>query len=487
MTPKPPDPFAPPRQSSGSGSRFDQVFNGRPAPIPPGVAARVDITPESVQRAAQNFATGQQHLADAWMRLQTGLDANAGMAGTGAPARAFTTKYDPALKTIWKGFDAGIIRLGGTSKGLTQTANNHLKADHHSRADKRGSLTRYPFAQVYPTMSMAQPAPAMGQGGSGGVLAKLWPSADTGKLTAAASVWRTAAREIHAIGEWLHWTIGTITDTSSGPDINAMFGYFEKLWTPSGGGLLGALEDTCNTIADSCDQYAHHVNSTRTTMEWELAGAGVAVTITTAVGVIFTVATLGASDVGAEAADAAEIAAILTPTARELVASVTAMTLSLLSGDVIGALTIALSTIPTITLVETEVEEDLEPVLEDGMAATEGTAAEAEEFGTDLPRITVDRHGRLTNGKYTLDPKGMTRHVNGTPGKSQFAFHVNSGKATLDGAAYADKYNLWDGNKAKVPVSNGIVGYLGNGTPTRWINIYRRGTGYVHGSPGSPP
>src|SRR4051812_25536493 len=87
----------------------------RPGPLPPGIAARVDITPESVQRVAMNFATGQQHLADAWMRLQSGLDANAGMAGTGAPATAFTAKYDPALSTIWKGFDAGIIHLGGTS------------------------------------------------------------------------------------------------------------------------------------------------------------------------------------------------------------------------------------------------------------------------------------------------------------------------------------------------------------------------------------
>ena len=86
--------------------------------LPPGIAARVDITPDSVQRAAVNFATGQQHLADAWMRLQTGLNANAGMAGTGAPAKAFTSKYDPALQTIWKGFDSGIIHLGAVLQGL---------------------------------------------------------------------------------------------------------------------------------------------------------------------------------------------------------------------------------------------------------------------------------------------------------------------------------------------------------------------------------
>lgn len=85
--------------------------------------------------------------------------------------------------------------------------------------------------------------------------------------------------------------------------------------------------------------------------------------------------------------------------------------------------------------------------------------------GFTAPHITVNRHGQLTNGRYTLDSAGMTPHTNGTPGKSQFGFYVNSGKATLDAAAYADRHGLWVRNKAKVPVVNGVVGYLGDGRP----------------------
>lgn len=81
----------------------------------------------------------------------------------------------------------------------------------------------------------------------------------------------------------------------------------------------------------------------------------------------------------------------------------------------------------------------------------------------------------------------MKPHVDGTPGKSQFGFYVNSGKAVLDGAAYADRYDLWFDNKAKVRVTNGIIGYTGNGTPTTWLNIYRTNSGFVHGSPGNAP
>jgi RHS repeat-associated protein len=107
--------------------------------------------------------------------------------------------------------------------------------------------------------------------------------------------------------------------------------------------------------------------------------------------------------------------------------------------------------------------------------------------GWEAPSISPNRHGQLTNGRYTLDSAGMEPHVNGTPGKSQFGFYVNSGKATLDAAAYADEFGLWVGNKAKVPVSNGIVGYTGNGEPTSWINVYRSDTGFVHGAPGGAP
>jgi hypothetical protein len=108
------------------------------------------------------------------------------------------------------------------------------------------------------------------------------------------------------------------------------------------------------------------------------------------------------------------------------------------------------------------------------------------DCSTDAPACTCRRWSapRLLSG---LDSTGMEPHVNGTPGKSQFGFYVNSGKATLDGAAYADEYGLWIGNKAKVPVANGTVGYTGDGTPTSWLNIYRNKNGFVHGSPGNAP
>src|SRR5262249_47497531 len=100
------------------------------------------------------------------------------------------------------------------------------------------------------------------------------------------------------------------------------------------------------------------------------------------------------------------------------------------------------------------------------------------------PETFLNRHGQLTNGKYILNETDMTPHQTGSfsAGKSQWFSSVNADVATLDAAAYADEYNLWSGNRAKVYVVNGPVGALGiSGEPTQWINVYRTGTGFVHG------
>lgn len=65
---------------------------------------------------------------------------------------------------------------------------------------------------------------------------------------------------------------------------------------------------------------------------------------------------------------------------------------------------------------------------------------------------------RITSTSWITDPEtpgldshGMRPHTDGTEGKSQFGFYVNSGQAVLDAAAYAAPNKLWVGNKTKVP------------------------------------
>jgi nucleoid-associated protein YgaU len=102
---------------------------------------------------------------------------------------------------------------------------------------------------------------------------------------------------------------------------------------------------------------------------------------------------------------------------------------------------------------------------------------------------TVDRHGFLTDGKYRVSNAGSARHTASTApaGKSYFYPHVDQDQTTLHAAQYADHANLWgpDG-KAKVPFDQNIGVHAKTGQPTNVVNVYRRRSGTVHGSPGSP-
>lgn len=109
--------------------------------------------------------------------------------------------------------------------------------------------------------------------------------------------------------------------------------------------------------------------------------------------------------------------------------------------------------------------------------------------GWNPPKITVNRHGQLTNGVYTIDSAGMRPHMTGnlSTGKSQWLSGVDVEKAVLDAAAKADAEGLWVGNKAKVQASTEIGALGGSGELTNYINVYRTKTGFVHGSPGNAP
>jgi hypothetical protein len=102
----------------------------------------------------------------------------------------------------------------------------------------------------------------------------------------------------------------------------------------------------------------------------------------------------------------------------------------------------------------------------------------------------VDQRGRLTNGTYTVGGSAMAKHLpsTGVEGHSQFLVTADPETVVLDAARQADQYGLWAGDRAKVFVPNGPIGVEArSGQPTSWINLYRRGPGFVHGAPGRPP
>jgi hypothetical protein len=116
--------------------------------------------------------------------------------------------------------------------------------------------------------------------------------------------------------------------------------------------------------------------------------------------------------------------------------------------------------------------------------------------GVPSSDIKIDRHGRTTNGTYTLGDAGMAKHTPGTApaGKSVFFPGINAEKIVLDAAKIADEQGLWKATSpgafpsvAKVlwPEEVGVTGETQQ--RTNWINLYRKKSGTLHGSPGNPP
>jgi hypothetical protein len=63
--------------------------------------------------------------------------------------------------------------------------------------------------------------------------------------------------------------------------------------------------------------------------------------------------------------------------------------------------------------------------------------------------FTLTKHGKLTNGVYTVSKKTIKKHVFDLgQGKSIFHSSLNADEAVLKAAQYADEAGLGNGNKA---------------------------------------
>ena len=127
----------------------------------------------------------------------------------------------------------------------------------------------------------------------------------------------------------------------------------------------------------------------------------------------------------------------------------------------------------------------------------------ANEPDFQAPPKSVDSYGRLKNDSYTIEVPEQKKHVVGSldatnhtgreqpPNKSQFLYSNDADDITLDAASYADRANLWKGEKAKVTFDRPIGVHARTGRVTNSINVYKkepnsRGVVLIHGSPASP-
>ncbi|WP_329456349.1 WXG100-like domain-containing protein [Streptomyces sp. NBC_01497] len=327
-----------------------------------GPAQSIDLYPDDLNFASGEFASGQSRLDSIASALNTALQGAAGMAGNDAYGQKFGAKYDPAAGALFTTFSAAVRAIGQASGALVTTANNYLKADHHSNPKKgKGAPVLYPAPTVFTDIMYPDAASAIGAGSSSmpSVLAKYWPNGHQDKLRDAATAYRTASTGLDTLGHDLHGQVQALTDNNSDDSVHAMAAFWARVWQDGGGAKsapLSAAKDACDKLAAACDTFASAIDEAHSSTEHKLAGAGIALGLTTAVGIILTPFTGGASDVGAAALDGAEAAGILGGVEVALDAAVTDISVDMIA-DIETYLQAAAEGVPEIEAVDAETTE----------------------------------------------------------------------------------------------------------------------------------
>ena len=401
-------------------------------PAPGGGGGTIHVTPQDVQAAAKAFYDAQSDLENAWTKLQTALAADAGMAGNDSPATIFNARYAPAAKAAWNALRTSALTLGGVSAGLMQTANNFVIADHHSSARPSGPPALFSQEPVFDDIEMAGPSPAIGAGETvwflPGPLARFWPNAHPDQARAAASAWHAAADSIEVIAG----NAGAALASLAGNDdtTTAITGFWSQVYSPGNARtVLAAAQQICQSLGDACGKYANAIDAKRNDVRNALIGAGIAVGITTIVGVALTVFTGGGSDAGAGVADEAEVAAIVGNVAAETSATVESEMAATIGEDLVATVEAATADAPAVETAEaevTQVEGDVEGALDKAMSDDPGLERLSDSETATLTRLQEEYpdsdfkpSAEERDGEY-VDDQGRTYDQMGNPNTSRY-------------------------------------------------------------------
>lgn len=314
-----------------------------------------------VQGTAQRVAASQNQTGTAWTNLAGSLAATNGMAGNPGKDQAaakFVSAYTPAVQAAWTGFAAVHRSTGDMSRGLTQTANNHLKADHHSVIGGGFSVVPQPgtfldqLLGLVPSRPLNVPAPPPAAGPGHGPpkslletltgikigfldFSEYWPTGDSWALMRAAEAWQAAHNSLIEIRDRLVTDVHTVTGHSDAPDIDAFGGYWRKIYTDHfPNTILDALPRLCEGIARACREYSTAILRATTQMN-DAAPNPIAAVI-----------------------EVAALRAALAVAADKLLQTVGAIAVGALASHLISSVTIGAGNAPNLRILQAETEEE---------------------------------------------------------------------------------------------------------------------------------
>jgi hypothetical protein len=258
----------------------------------------VKVEPQDFHDTAQRFVDSQNDLERIREDLINGIGAAAGAAGACDGAHQYEDSWNAAMsKIINGGFHTAFDLLGAIGKGIDVSALNHWTADHDSVPGKAGSPP--PWSTVTPHLRPCDTVVANLTGDSPwwmpGFLEKYIPTADSGKLDAAAEACRRAAVAIRGLTSGLHSKLQGLVTTNSSADLDQL----EQFWQHAAGqqSILTGLPQALDDVADSLVNFRIWNDDTQQAIKDKIADVIDSLAIVGLVLVIGSVLTDGALDV----------------------------------------------------------------------------------------------------------------------------------------------------------------------------------------------
>ncbi|ABL83231.1 MULTISPECIES: RNase A-like domain-containing protein [unclassified Nocardioides] len=228
---------------------------------------RLAVLGEGYASATTAFVSGNEIAAQAARDLCADLIGFGGMAGDDATATDFAASYDEAAAEA----AAGVAEVACALASLAELSAHSLTNHHAAEVASGGSgVGGEPDASGVVRLMAATPPSALGAdadflpGWAGVVLdfleGAVWPDADTDRLRAAATTWRTAARAVGLLGAHCETALSGLDDEVS-PEIPVAIATTRDLRD-----RVATVAEQLVAIAGACEAYADQVEAKRAEM-----------------------------------------------------------------------------------------------------------------------------------------------------------------------------------------------------------------------------
>ena len=259
------------------------------------------------------FEHGNQAAATVHDSLRRGLSDFGAMAGDASIAEEFAAAYDDAAASCLAAV-GDLVDAFSTCGRLTEAClANHGRAENRSLISGRTVFTGTPCVAGYVAVLPCSLPSSLGGDLSGlpswaswildQIEGFVWPDADTDRLRAAASVWRTAASQVADLSEYCASAIASFNLLRS-PEVPVAVEVTSGL-----ADRCRAVGDQCAVMARACDTYADHVDEQRAAILDLVHDLLRDAAVIQGIGIVLGSLTAGATAAGAAALNAARIAA----------------------------------------------------------------------------------------------------------------------------------------------------------------------------------